>query len=643
MTVYQTLGLDLDERKDPKEWRLAFQLLQIMIILGFPVEISVLARVPSIAKYAQEDEKEDIAAIEEKLRALLESGLVGAILPRTTRGNSPKPEAAPDCYISVDDIADARRGYRFVLHPRFKQHLLSNISHKGYDTHLTNTFVFSLYASQPTDVPMLSNDTIHVVDETLDALTQAWRLQNVKLTLGGEQLVEPDSILGYLRAPCEEEYFFDAKTPKGAFARASSDMPLCYRASYGILRQMRPFAVIARTDLSENQQNSRFEETGDRIRDLIFGMESSRRARGAVQKYIAEKYPDADKEIKRAEIEQQCLNTYGPLAEGEHAIYSHELAWLWNERGVLALAQGRLYDAIPYLRRAKRELTGDVSSNDDNDHSIGHEGGRGRGPATKRVDLNLAVTAIERGHLRRAERELKNIIDTNKVLMGDNAPQHSFEVNPVAEGYRAILAHLSGNFKSAKELYESSLEELAKLRRHRAVSIFSQAYADFLMKESNLEKARYWLRRAETAAQAMKQLDQTHCVMVCKARYAALWGDHIERIKSRDALDKVLEYARSTKLMRLECEALTARSSIELEEKNFADAGRNAAMALAIATRHGMRIRRIAAKITLAEAFIKMGAHESEAKNLLDRCEHRAQVCNYILALQRIQNIRMSQ
>ncbi len=646
LTAYQELGVDLSG--NPESSRVAFQALQLMTILGFPVEISVLARVPAISKlllgdkYPGDIRTKELEELGSQLCFLVDGGLIGVIQPRSRRAEPPGPgeeenlSPAPKGNVPSENVVAARAGFRFVLHPRLKQHLLSNISHKGYDAHLTNTFVFSLFASQPTDVPMLSNDTIHLVDETLSALVQGWRLQEVSL----DHLTKSETILEHLS---EKKYFFDAKTTKGAFARASSDMQRCFRSAYGILRQMRPFAVIARTDLSENLQQSRFEETGERMRDLIFGVESSRRARQALLEYIESQYPNDDPEQKRVQIEKTCLNTWGPTIEGEHPIYSHELAWLWNERGVLALAQGRLYDAIPYLRRAKKELAGSISSRGATDNHMGHEGIEGNGPATKRVELNLAVASIERGHLRRADKELVGIIEANKALMGENAPEHSFEVIPVAEGYRAITAHLSGNIPAATLLYNKSLDELSALRRHRAVSIFSRAYADLLMQDDNPDGTHTQLRRAEAAAQAMKQLDQTHFVMVCNARFVTRFGDHAERIKSRDELIRVLEYARAAKLLQLECETLSALSGIELEEQSFNDAGKCAAMALAIATRHGMRIQRINAKITLAEVFLKMGAQEEEAKTLLDRCEHRAQVCNYILALQRIQKIRMAQ
>lgn len=80
-------------------------------------------------------------------------------------------------------------------------------------------------------------------------------------------------------------------------------------------------------------------------------------------------------------------------------LYRDEIGWLLNERGVISLVQGHLFDAIPLFERALIVMR--HATDGDRDDPALHA-------ASRRVRLNLAITHIDRGNLFKARQSWRD-------------------------------------------------------------------------------------------------------------------------------------------------------------------------------------------------------------------------------------------
>lgn len=698
------------EGKVDYESRIDFLTLKHLSFFGFPVEAAVLMRAPELKTYleyccrykhllgpgeeslharinAEPSILVDIMVriMQRSLKRLLERQLVGVVAPRRrasvrdevypgaekgAAAIAPYGECTPiwlnvlaetvsdgvfedqEAYTqpSDEDFASLRNGYRFVLHPAMKTFLTRQMAFRTPEQGYTNTFVFSIYAAQPTDVALLATDVQETVDQFLDEIVQAWRvypitpIQELLEETAEGPAAQPDQIDSVYREAIEGAYSFRAKTARGFLARASADMPLCYRAAYGVLRQLRPFSVLVRMEskfgaTAISPPQSPFDETNLRIKRLIEGMISSQMARKKVAEISTKPEDDTsfDRKIYRPFAKKgdwECrhpVNTFGPLDEPEPALYPHEVAWLWNERGVIALAQGKLYDAIPYFDFALKLMAK-------------HEGKDQNGPGAARIRLNLAFSQIERGNLRRAATMLKAVKAFSRDIAGLDSDEPQAEparrhiVLPIAHGFLGLIDHLSGDLQAAKEKYLSALAPLEKLSRNRACAIFRKYLADLHLAMGDTDAAEDELDRAIFSAETMMQQDQLHMIRLSQVR---IWLQKAEKDmhgRSASMIREVLEHARAMNLHRLECEALYYDGKLKILQGEFDLAGKFAADSVAIATRYGMKLRRISALLMLGEALCRNG-DEVSGRKVLEDSGIAAQKLGYQLAVERKQDI----
>lgn len=634
--------------------RIDFIILQHLTFFGFPVEGHVLLHAPAIREHLQQAVESDrkfapesdqspptdmllaasVGLLEESLRRLIDRGLVsvmddalpdyrGTVLEGNDLPMSVKAALrGKDNYPSAKKLSKLKRGFRFALHPQLRRFLLKNTAVNTPDTEFVNTFVFTLYATQPTDVSLLNPDVQSVADGVIDQLVQPWRTFPVSSgryeNLAGQALEDAVGDPG--------RYFYEAKTKEGLIARASADMPACYRAAYGILRQLRPFSVLARTqvDGSPGAAGSLYEATDRRLRDLLRAVQSSQEARTRLQKVLPAKDGTVSGYGFLADWEEfeRHVHTLGPLREPTQPLYAHELAWLWNERGVLALAQGRLHDAAPYLSHA-RQLLGK------------HEGESGRS-TTIRIDINLATVWIERGHLRRAERLLTQSRESLEAIFRRTSPAEMMEdvlsTGPLCIGYGGLIKHLGGDHVGAREDYHNALERLRELDRNRATATFSRFLADLLTAQGDTDEAERVIYSAQEAATGLQQLDLVHGVYLSKVKLLLRkTSDRVPADAFRE-IDELLQtvhlYADRMGLYRLKSEALALEARFRLRQSDVKQARRAAMESVSIATYHGMTLRRLTAMTILADVFSKAGSDEA-CRDMLKQAQEVGQRIGY--------------
>ncbi len=669
------------EGKVDHKSRIEYLILKQLTYFGFPTEGAVLIRSPEIRAYLTDnaDEicgessktlKHYIEVFEDSLRRLIDRQLVGVIDIRqraTFRGGSDCSEPFVDLdkgniktgpiwlrellkeNTPKDLYHKVSKGYRFVLHPLVKKHLATNLAFRVPEHAYTNTFVMSIYAAQPTDVALLSDDIYKDLDNLLDDLIDAWKLFSITplITMkewenpvfdDGSKGVRGDPTLAtlineFLEIPLDEEYLFRAKTGRGLLARSSADMPLCFRAAYGILRQLRPFAVLVRSEPNKRSKvapKSGYDYSVERIQNLLRSLNSSQVARNAVNDKLEDKKSNIDEFLCKCideKVEVHPLNTLGPLSEPEKALYPHEVSWLWNECGVISLAQGKLYDAMPNFRRALKSTEA-------------HEGSPQNGPITERIRLNIAIAEIERGKLRRAREALDNIVSYGQEY-GPNEDKGGTELEtkrrviwPLAKGYIALIDHIEGNVASAIRQYGEVIGILEEDGMNRGSCIFRRHLADALYSLGDFEEARQEIRKATNDAQSMMQLDQLHAIRLTRVRLLLKEESEDNLTRAASIIRDVKKRSRDLNLKRLESDALFYDAKLRVLQGEFDIASESAAESVAIATKEGMKLRRIASSLVLGEIFYRNNDRETGLK-LIETAGIEAQRIGYQLLVER--------
>jgi tetratricopeptide (TPR) repeat protein len=647
-----------------------------------------------------------ICLLEASLARLIRRRLIGALDKRYHAENQPI-EGSPKWFdilqqqtelvtedkdiLIAQEAAKMRNGFRFVLHPYLKRYLMEKISYKYPTSGDSNTFVVSTFGAQPTEVNIPSSDIQIQIDELLDALIAPWRAirtwdfnldpshdpakeKAVFRPASGEQIheiaynVRVKPVAKDFQVNDAEHLTFRPKTIHGFLARSSADMSACTRAAYGVLRQMRPFSVLVRLDTSFAKHQALFDvspldRTQERLKELTETLVSNETTRSAaikilkregqtetVDETINNKASEFIKERDRSDTWRQWLekdspiNTFGPLDEPPRTLYAHEMAWIWNERGLIAAVQGKLYNAIPFYNQALRV----------NQRYEGYP--KSSGPMTRRIELNLAIAMIDRGQLAHADKMLDRIeklAGQNRAFTSakteaepealddaeyvENQHRKRFIVRPLASGFKGRIAFLRGDFTKAEILINKCLKHLERQGRFRALAIMYRYKSDLLDRTGKHQDALDTIDLAIGAAKTMMQFDQLRTAETRRILLGNRQADVTSLGAATQELDRILRYSKKMGLHRLTVETLTAYCAINLKQRSFEQAGDHAAEAVAIATKFGIKTLRIQASNLLAECYFHHGDHTS-ALDLLRYTEEAAQRIGYQKVLTDIQN-----
>jgi len=274
-----------------------------------------------------------------------------------------------------------------------------------------------------------------------------------------------------------------------------------------------------------------------------------------------------------------------------HPLYRDEIAWLFNERALTSLIQGRIYDAIPLFRKARFIMSHRLTPTSDN---------KAYNAVERRINLNLAIAQIERGN-----------IATARSLLADNA--RSSESLPRSTpsrltdyiiGYQGLCEHLGGSFEAAKTSYQIALRKFEKRRELRAIGIFKRHFGDLHLANGDLDDAERDIKLAMNAASQAQQRDIWN---MAQASYARLL---IERGKLQEAenyIRQVLTYAENMGLYGLRAQALQMLATLLIARGELGPAAGCAANAIALSSRYGMRLRKLSSLIIYGEIQLGRG------------------------------------
>ena len=277
-----------------------------------------------------------------------------------------------------------------------------------------------------------------------------------------------------------------------------------------------------------------------------------------------------------------------------HPFYRDEIAWLYNERGLTALTQGYVYDALPLLKQAAFIMAHRRVPESDS-HAF-HA-------AERRIQLNYGIALLERGNVGDARRIFSDL-QTSSLQIKNSTPS---EIKPFSELYIAICDHVGGSFHRAEKSYEKLHGIFSDKNQFRAVAITCRSHADLCRVRKDYPAGMKLAELAIKAASRSEQRDVEHLGLVTLARLLISDGQHTEAMP---LLDRSLNYARKMGLLRIEIDAKIAMSILMNNQGDYSLAGQFSSEAAARSVRAGLRLRKLGALLSYATSRRERGSIE---------------------------------
>ncbi|MGX9354163.1 SIR2 family protein [Roseobacteraceae bacterium S113] len=389
--------------------------------------------------------------------------------------------------------------------------------------------------------------------------------------------------------------------PKG-FCLDMEDYNDRLRAAYALVRGTFSISVVARLSLHHDhrQPNLPFDEYRTWIRSLLNA--------AVLLGQIGAGYRRYQKRVGDTE----ALPFNQPFLRDE-------LAWLYNERGLVSFVQGRLFDGLPLFDLASTMLTSGNGRTNPPSFEATH----------RRIHLNYAVAQLERGNIVTAQGTFEKIMEASGPRWSGDTPS---VVHWISKGYLALSLHLTNDFPRALELYGNVLDHIGRFDHPRAESIFRRHYADLLRSMAKTrndqrfyDKALYELRSAEELALGIRAVDIQNYALIARAR---LNRDLDDRGLALENLRNAESFAATMGIQKMQAEVMKVRAEVLLADGETTQAGFVAAQSIAMSKRNGMRLRKISAAIIQAQILIKRG-QPMDGKRLLRETVMESQALGY--------------
>ncbi|MBY5933107.1 SIR2 family protein [Tateyamaria omphalii] len=296
-----------------------------------------------------------------------------------------------------------------------------------------------------------------------------------------------------------------------------------------------------------------------------------------------------------------------------HPFYRDEIAWLYNERGLTALTQGNVFDALPLLQQASFIMSHRRVPESDS-HAF-HA-------AERRIQLNMGIALLERGSVAEAQRVLTDLRIGSLQISGSTPS----EIKPFSELYLAVCDHIGGSFERAGRAYTKLQKTFSKKNQFRAVAITCRSHADLCRARGELDQALKLSDLAMKAASRSEQRDIEHLCTVSSARVLIELG---QSRKASPLLDRAMGYARTMGLPRIEIDAKIALSELMNNQGDYTLAGQFASEAVALSVENGLRLRKLSALFSYALSRRNRGSDDF-AKRLLTKVASEAEELGYM-------------
>lgn len=588
--------------KPRNDLELQMLVMRHLAVIGAPCSVDVLVRMPDIRRYfdaiLRDNPESRHDMLGEALDSMVRHGLVFRLHPHPRlvqlhdRLNTLGSQGQQGNDAKKNDNAHRCRRYygktnpneesRYTLHRLTQRHVIQKMGSGPHEYIEINSFAPSTYASMPSELPRLTHEAYTFLNTLVATLSQY-----------------PD----HPRTSASNESWHLGSAPLSTRVQA-------LRAALCVVRSTFSVAVV-----------SRFEDYKH------LGTEDEEMDRGYFEAYRVQVRWIIRKAWELLD-DKDTGSEYDPAQEWQHinALYRDEIAWLYNECGLICLVQGNLIDAVALLRQAirfNRAIEGPIDG----------------GAQHNRISLNLAIVQIERGRLSAARRRLESIQETELQSSGRRG-----RLWFVVHGYLGFISHLSGDREAASRRYREALAILEIYKDRRACSIFSRHLGDLERTQGNLEEARRLINAAISFAEAGGHED-----LHKKARLSLIRLD-IEEIKASPSgaharphsqslvtrIGVIEDYAHVMEMPTLLCEALHARASFLADHGETALAGTLLTRAMAIAKRNGMALR-LNRSMTLYASVLSARGLPDQARKLLFGCLEMAKRHGNQIEIERIE------
>jgi tetratricopeptide (TPR) repeat protein len=587
---------------------LALEILTVMAFIGQTVEPFVLAYAPRIRRFIQ--------------RPPLGGGL--SKYSMTDKGFRSRIERLLQKLVNlqlvqqIGNFQPSESEWRYGLHRTVLAELRDRLGVPLGEAKLATAFNLSLFVAQPTD-SYNPEDSIH--DE-----------------LG--------KLVDFLIGAYKDNWGPPSKVPKGVdptkWARIQPHVSSCLRSALAVLRSYYSTAALVTFDVSgrpgdeEEDRPGPLTEHAERLERLIWAAEETIAARADLKDYIRQG---------------------GLVEQTAPPFYPDDLVWLHNERGVAKMMQGDLYEARASFDAAQK-LSGD------------HVEFGFQGPNWLRIQLNQLAVDFERGRLKEVRSRIDDIV-TSELIGGhetlkliteeygtwDAQNADSGKVRTVVSskfthdqlltigittGYRAMVDMLGGRLETSKQRFLSALTILRKISEPRAYAMFSIHCASLINALRDRKQAVIMIETAVAMLQSSQQRDLGNLAEV-KDVWLAQYGEtgwdqnaHLQKLRG------ILEYAVAADMHRVRVETRATLANMKIKSGDYDAALEHAADAMAVATRFGMSLRKIALRNLLGQILIKRGDRFS-GHALIDQAVREADRIGYQRAIERAQDIKSAE
>ena len=476
---------------------------------------------------------------------------------------------------------------RYYLHSRMREHVSRQMNFDLFEFGEHSYFNLSLYAAQPRDLPSPKSHDYKFVGDVLHNLI---RLSRMDFHPFFDRSADGDEL------PASREAERQAQLK-------AMDTPLSpsrrIRAAQSLLAGSFSIGVITRFDNPRGilettwESDKPFESYDAWLRALA-------NAANAVD--VTERAYCSS--IAKTDLPDKSLD-WSKVDAATRPLYPNEVAWLFNERGLCKLVEGRLNESLTLFKQAEDVLVPLRWTEWDPDEAT---------LASQRIArLNMAIAQIESGMAVDARATLEHMAQREV-----KAEQQPIVLTPViAQGYLGLIHHLQGQIEAADNSYVGVIDKLRQYNVPRATAIFMKHRADLHRGLGRFDLAKRLARGAIYEANSTRQMDIFHLSRISLARIE--YGESKSEARAASALlADAQTYADRLGIPKIQVEVDTFRSQMLIDSGDLDAAGDCLVRAIAISSRFGMNLR----KISAVNNYIEL-AHARGDRKLVKRMRRK--------------------
>lgn len=576
---------------------LATDVIRSLAFIGLPAEAAVLVYVPRL----RQPSPRTVGEVEEVLEILENLGLVLRI-----RGHQPEKDLP-------QQKGAGETAPRFTLPRLLMTEMRARFSVPLSEAKLSTAYNMSLYVAQPVDGYIPEPEIHDELGRMVDQLLGAYR----DMAVAEPKLVRPADKKHLLRIsatlmPHEDRATMAHGVRRRDLAReletlASPANMQCFRAALALIR-----GYYTTTDLLTL-------DVGDRLiredRDPILEEHAERLDR------LIDAYGKIA--LARQQLRDKYGDTFGATFGIVEPLYPDELVWLHNERGVIRLAMGDVYEARASFLRAL-EINRLHVEHTDRSHNW------------RRIRLNQLTVDIDSGEIELARRKAEEILSVSEGPESIGCREDDLAI-AIALGYRGWTHQLHGNDRAARIDYDRSIALFEAAEEARATVYFERLRLTLSTANDDAAergKRQRALNAVLTAALATRQMDLVYRLRVMQSVniLEGIDGDRDSRKAARQTLEDAQTYALQTAVNRVRVEASMGFAGAQQLSGDHEGALRSVSDAMMVATRYGMELRKIVLRSMMARIMAERG-HPITATHLAETAIRMGSRLRYAIAI----------